>query len=377
MKKILAELWKKNWFQPIIVFVFCTVLGIYFNTLDFLRQISIGGKLHPWSANLVGNLIAWYVRGLLFYPIRKYSKRLQAHAARPLFLLFQHLLLILAATVCHAGGVYLFRGLVYGFPVKFLGSASLTAFRNILIFGGPYNVLAYFVMVSFLYYFSYMNRIANARLVVLQGRQAEAQLQSLGNQLHPHFIFNVLNTISAYIPDEPNAAKRMLGLLAALMRHSLRTTTQPEIPLWRELALLDTYLQIEKLRFQDRLKVEFKVDEQAKRSLFPPMMLQTLVENSVRHGIADKISPGIISITAQALGKYLLVRVHDNGCGTRSGDVFRPASGIGISNTCARLEMLYGKNHSFRVCSREGSGFEVEIQIPLVCADLNRSLEEN
>jgi len=313
----------------------------------------------------VGNILPWYARGILFFPVRALCKRIQLKASRPGLFISSHLLLFLAASLFDTLLVYFFGLFLVGFPKDFFAVNNLFTLNRIFIANGIFNFLSYFILVGFFYYSDFLGRAGAAKLSAMKGRLAEAQLQNLYCQLHPHFLFNALNTVSAYITDDAPTARRMLMQLTRLLQRSLQLDTQPEVPLSRELDLLDDYLQIEKLRFQDRLQVEINVDERAGCALFPTMMLQPLVENSVRHGLVNKVATGIITVSAQALDGHLLVRVQDNGGGSRIGDVFRANVGVGIRNTCARLEMLYGDKHAFRVSSRDGSGYEVEIRIPL------------
>lgn len=369
MKKATTAVWKSTWFQVLVVFISCTLIGMYFGVRRYYGNLLLDGSFPRLWECLVAHVLPWYARGLLFFPVRRFCRRIQRQASRPLLFFPGHLLLFSLASFLDTLLVYSFRLLYLGFPRELFSPSQLKIVIRIFISDGPFNFLCYFALVGFLYYEDSLNRAGAARLSAMKGRLAEAQLQALYSQLHPHFLFNALNTVSAYIADDARTARRMLRLLSRLLQRSLKLETQPEVPLRRELDLLQDYLQIEKLRFQDRLRVEISVDERAGDALFPTLMLQPLVENSVRHGLVDKIATGVITVAAEVQKDCLKVQVRDNGNGSRPGDVFRSTAGVGIRNTCARLEMLYGDNHAFRVSSQDGSGYEVEIRIPLKFAE--------
>ncbi|HUF26219.1 MAG TPA: histidine kinase [Gemmatimonadaceae bacterium] len=196
----------------------------------------------------------------------------------------------------------------------------------------------------------------------LEARLTEAQLQSLKLQLHPHFLFNTLNTITALVHVDPPAAERMVAGLSELLRLSLRTAGEQEVPLSREMEMLDHYLQIQQVRFGDRLAVSIVVDPDAREALVPHFILQPLVENAIRHGIAPRATRGLVEIRATVLGTMLKLQVRDDGIGVPFG---RPvADGVGLANTRSRLRSLYGTRHSFHAAGEVAGGFVVDIEIP-------------
>jgi signal transduction histidine kinase len=196
----------------------------------------------------------------------------------------------------------------------------------------------------------------------LEARLARAQLQSLKLQMHPHFLFNTLNSITTLITVEPLAAERMVTGLSELLRLSLRNAGEQEVPLERELEVLGHYLTIQQIRFQDRLSVEMQIASETLPAMVPNLMLQPLVENAIRHGIGPRATGGRIEVQSSREGDMLRLRVHDDGIG------MDPASlpireGTGIGNIRARLRHLYGARHSFSV-GTGGDGFTVEAEIP-------------
>jgi len=196
----------------------------------------------------------------------------------------------------------------------------------------------------------------------LEARLTEAQLQSLKLQLHPHFLFNTLNTITALIHVDPHAAERMVSGLSELLRLSLRAAGEQEVPLSRELEMLEHYLQIQQVRFGDRLAVTIAVEPAAREALVPHFILQPLVENAIRHGIGPRATPGRIEISAMVADAVLRLRVRDDGIGVPFG--LPVEDGVGLGNTRSRLRSLYGARQDFSAAGDAAGGFVVDIEIP-------------
>ncbi len=163
----------------------------------------------------------------------------------------------------------------------------------------------------------------------LEARLARAQLQSLRLQLHPHFLFNTLNTINALIGTDRHAAERVISGLSELLRMSLSSASEQEVTLAKELELLAHYIEIQQIRFQDRLTVNFRIDPDARYALVPNLMLQPLVENAIRHGIAPRAAPGHVIVTAARRGDRLELSVVDDGVGEKASRDHRDGVGLG------------------------------------------------
>ena len=196
----------------------------------------------------------------------------------------------------------------------------------------------------------------------LEARLARAQLQSLRLQLHPHFLFNTLNTINALISTDRHAAERVISGLSELLRMSLSSASEQEVTLAKELELLAHYIEIQQIRFQDRLTVTFRIDPDARYALVPNLMLQPLVENAIRHGIAPRAAPGHVVVSAARRGMRLELSVVDDGVGENPRVDHR--DGVGLGNTRARLLSLYGSDHRFEARGASSGGFAVHIEIP-------------
>ncbi len=202
----------------------------------------------------------------------------------------------------------------------------------------------------------------------LQAQLAEARLQSLRSQLDPHFLFNTLNAVSSLVERDPRGVRRMITRLSELLRFSMEDAREPEITLRRELDLLDRYLDIMQVRFPG-LNVLRILDDRSLDVMVPSMILQPLVENAIRHGVEKMTEPGRIEIETLLDGGTLTLRVSDNGPGESDaeGD---PGGGVGLRNTRARLEQLYGADARFSLSRTDGEMTVAEVRLP---AALDRS----
>jgi two-component system, LytTR family, sensor kinase len=247
-----------------------------------------------------------------------------------------------------------------------LGPQSfLNVFRGQLVTSFHSEFLTYWMIIGLSqgidYYRKYRER--ELRALQLEARLAHAQLDALKMQLHPHFLFNTLNSISVLMSEDVVAARRMLTRMSDLLRTSLENVGKHEVSLREELDFLKNYLEIEQTRFQDRLAVRMEIEPEVLDARVPNLILQPLVENAIRHGVAPRAQQGLIEISAAREDGMVRLRVRDNGPGLRS----QPENltpGIGLSNTQARLKQLYGVEHRFEIKDANGGGLEVDIVIP-------------
>jgi LytS/YehU family sensor histidine kinase len=202
--------------------------------------------------------------------------------------------------------------------------------------------------------------------VELESHLAQARLQALRMQLHPHFLFNTLNAISTLVHTNPRSADEMIGGLSEMLRMSLDSASESEVPLSRELHFLNHYLEIEKVRFGDRLRVEQSIAQDVQNALLPTLILQPLVENAIRHGIEPKLAAGQVFIRALRVGDKLQITIRDTGIGFKNlGGTSNPSSkGIGLVNTRARLQALYPSQHRLIIQNHADGGGLVELEIP-------------
>lgn len=230
------------------------------------------------------------------------------------------------------------------------------------------DLLIYSGVVGICYAFDYYRKYREREFVAtrLEAQLAQAQLDTLRMQLHPHFLFNTLNSIVGLVRDNKNhAAVNMLVGLSDLLRHALEHSSRHEVELREELNFIKLYLSIQEMRFSDRLHIEFDIDPATTTALVPNLILQPLTENALRHGFARSVASGVVGITSAAEDDQLRLTVYDNGAGLPDNWQLNGSAGIGLANTSARLQQLYDDNHQFDIRNRDGGGVEVVIVMPL------------
>lgn len=196
---------------------------------------------------------------------------------------------------------------------------------------------------------------------------AQAQLQVLKLEMQPHFLFNALHAVSALIDSDPAAANDTLVLVSDMLRHAVETVRVQEVPLEEEMRMLRLYTQIQQVRFGDRLRVEWRIEDEVMNAAVPHMLLQPVVENAIKHGLEVRSEAGRILVSADRNGGMLRLVVRDDGPGLATPSPRRGA-GVGMSNIRNRLSQLYPSRHSLAFCDAEGGGTEVRIEIPFkVC----------
>jgi two-component system LytT family sensor kinase len=228
---------------------------------------------------------------------------------------------------------------------------------------GIYMLIA-LTSYAFNYYRRY--REGQVRTLQLEAQLSKAQLEALKMQLHPHFLFNTLHSISALLTQDTEAARTMITRLGDFLRLTLENSGSEEVTLQQEMEFLTCYLAIERIRFQDRLLTRVDVDDDALDAKVPNLILQPIVENAIRHGIALRSTPGLIEIEAKHLNGLVRIQVRDNGPGLSehriSENLFN--RGLGLANTGQRLERLYGSRHLFDLRNNPNGGFVVTMEIP-------------
>lgn len=250
--------------------------------------------------------------------------------------------------------------------LQLISGQLLASFRGLLVSSLHAEILTYWMIVGLSqtidYYRKYRER--ELRASQLETKLTQAQLDALRMQLHPHFLFNTLNSISVLMTDDVKSARRMLIQLSDLLRASLASENTHEVSLKEELEFLQNYLDIEQTRFQDRLTVQMEIEPGVLDARVPNLILQPLVENAIRHGIASQANEGVIEIHAARDNGMVQLKVKDNGVGfsAEAEKVF--TKGIGLSNMRERLHQLYGAAHRFEITTAARAGFEVTIAIP-------------
>lgn len=289
---------------------------------------------------------------------------------RPLFLV-----LPVVVMLCAAFGL-LFSSLELALaPVLVPGIAP---FAGLALFGNAmFEATVLFAWSAIYFGYHYYTGLQEQKAQVLQATAAahQAQLKMLRYQLNPHFLFNTLNAISTLVLDKAEEdANKMLTKLSSFLRYTLVNQPTQRISLDQELYALGLYLDIEKVRFQDRLSIEYDIDDNAKAALVPSLILQPLIENAIKYAIAPAINGGTITVCAKVEDNKLLLALKDTGPGLEDIHhiVSQSGSGVGIANTKERLSQIYGENHEFRLENLEPTGLGIFIQVPKEKSDKNQ-----
>jgi sensor histidine kinase YesM len=264
---------------------------------------------------------------------------------------------------------YLFTAMRAAFGVTPWSSLRISNLTSASVLGWQiWCWLVYWIIAGALQAYGYYERYMSSelRLERLEHSFAEARLNSLRMQLDPHFLFNALNTISSHVERDPKLTRRMIEHLGDLLRLSLESKDKQEVPLAEELAFLDHYLAIQKIRFGNQLKIKMQIDPEVRIASVPSLFIQPLVENAIRHGISRRAAGGTVTVQAAPVNGRLEIRVIDDGQGLPIGWSMENSQGLGLSITRERVAGLHpdGQNR-FVVRNREEGGTEVEISLPL------------
>lgn len=217
-------------------------------------------------------------------------------------------------------------------------------------------------LIYFAYVFFQRYRTVEIKNLRLEAARNEYELRRLRDQMNPHFIFNAMNTIRALIDENPQKAKKAVTQLSNVLRSSLQTGKHDLIPLERELEIVKDYLEIEKARYEERLKVEFDIDKRTAQVMIPPLMLQTIIENSIKHGIAKLPKGGSVRIQTAALDDAVDIEVFNSGEFDPDG---RSDSSLGLENTRNRLSLSFGQDAWMKIGNYNGSMVRTTIHIPM------------
>ncbi|MEO7732575.1 MAG: histidine kinase, partial [Kofleriaceae bacterium] len=234
-------------------------------------------------------------------------------------------------------------------------------FRNACVYQLPFAVVTYSATVGSGYVAEYTRR--SRELAKLQAELTQAQLSALRMQLNPHFLFNTLHTIAVFVREhDERHAVEMIEQLGDVLRHVLRSSNELEVPLAGEVSFLQKYLEIEQARFGDRLQVVFAIDDAAGHAMVPQLIVQPLVENALRHGLAPRAAAGRLSVTGTRRGDVLELEVRDDGLGLRAG--WDDDEGLGLPNVRDRLARMYGPAGRLVLVSPPGGGVIATITMP-------------
>jgi hypothetical protein len=349
-----------------------TVLGLIETSKDYVGA-RLRGMPQSWLFVLVGDMPWWYTWLALTPVVLWIARRARldgAHWRRGLAL---HAVAGFVVSIAHL----VIEGTIY-FLLKPAGLPGPTTLRGQWIaFSNAYlmtDLLTYWAVVGGSFALDYYQRfrrsaLESARLEAQSARLAlglaEARMHALRMELNPHFLFNTLNAISGLVRKQESAAAiDMLARLGDLLRATLDQEMPPAIPVTAELALLERYLDIERVRFGRRLTIEIDVAPDAASALVPTLLLQPLVENAIRHGVTKRPGSALVRIAARRVGPTLHLEVRDTGEGLGASNGRPLREGIGLTNSRARLTALYGDAASLRLGDAPGGGARVDVTMP-------------
>jgi signal transduction histidine kinase len=331
------------------IFGFFTAVGLslfWYKYLDFAAR----AQYIPMAVPLIEELTGAWGAAILFPFLARFARRYPLRLAN----LPRHTALLLAFSLAHTSLLWASRSLI--FPALGMGAYDygIMPWRFPMEFF--HDVIAYCVIVAILHLFDQRVRASQ-----LEAKLAAARLENLRLQLQPHFLFNALNTISSVMYEDPRKADAMISRLSDLLRATLSESNAQEAPLENEIRTLELYLDIMRRRFEDKLTVEVRFPAEVGRALVPQLLLQPLVENSLRHGIDPKTNGVSLTVTAERDGDDLRLQVRDTGRGMPKDGIRR---GTGIGNTAERLQQLYGERHRLDFENGENGGMLVTVAVP-------------
>jgi two-component system LytT family sensor kinase len=350
---------RQRWLEAALIFAAWTVFGLLMANQTYMMA-QLGGRQAPWVILLRSTLLDSYLWAFATLAIFWLARRFPLERGRLLRRIPVHVVAAIVLSLARAAFmVELSRHVDWlgrrSFGPQFWGSSGIH-----LVFYGFVLGVAHAV----LYYERYRERERAAEQ--LARGLTEARLQALKMQLQPHFLFNTLNAISALIPAEAKPARRMVARLGDLLRISLEHEETQEVTLREELAFLEPYLEIEQARLEDRLTVVMEIAPETLDARVPHLLLQPLVENAIRHGIAPRIEPGRVAISAATSpdDRFLHLEVRDDGRGVDQDNQVRTRRRVGLTNIQSRLQQLYEGEHRFELENQPDRGVVVRITLP-------------
>jgi two-component system LytT family sensor kinase len=364
MRKVWTPPWR--W-----VFGVATALGV-FSTLQAYRltlvNLAPGEQLESGHAAklLVLNLAYWYIPAVMIPAVVHVARRFPLdEAGRRAHAILAHITGALTFAALDFAGMMGARFLLWDNAGKWYGATWAQFLQRRLFEQLDWSLMVYALIVGAshaiaFYHESQQRKLASAQL---ETRLMEARLKTLEAELHPHFLFNTLHAISTLVHRDPESADRMISRLSDLLRITFDRSGEAKVSLKEEIEFLQKYLDIEQTRFQDRLTVNVRIDPDALDGEVPRMILQPIVENAIKHGITSRKGGDRIQITAGRAGDRLWMQVHDNGGGLQVRTLRALRTGVGLSNTRARLDCLYGRHYRLEFSDTHG-GLAVLIEIP-------------
>lgn len=356
--------WNKGLLKWLAIWGIWTLFALFFTSQSFLQQQLFPDPPPFWkilSWQLSSGWVWFSFMPLILWLIKKFPlDNPNWWKNFPLHIVFSILISLLQLSV----DAYLLPTLGYTPGGPF--TSYWHAYKVFLMINIHFGIGIYWGALGINHTIKYYQKFRERELTTsqLEARLAQSRLQVLKFQLQPHFLFNTLNTITELIYRDPESAERMITDLSDLLRISLEKLEVQEVSLQQELDFLNKYVEIEQIRFHDRLKIEMNVAPETLDAKVPNMILQPLVENAIKHGIAPLSQGGTIKVGAVRQNGSLLLSVSDNGVGLKSIDISEIPEGVGLRNTKARLRHLYGSAHEFELSPETAGGVKLNLTIP-------------
>src|SRR5215813_12154817 len=340
-----------------------TLLFLLVFSYRYLNDLA-NGHSGTFTRRLIEELTGCYSWGLIFLLVLKFARRFRIKTRKRPRRLPVSLLCAVVFSLLHTTMMALSRKAVFYLVGMGEYNYGIMPIRYLMEMAN--YLLSYIVGVTLIHLYDHYreSQERELRTAQLEAQLAQAELQSLQAQIHPHFLFNALNTISSVVYEDARAADTMIARLSDFLRHSVNAAPRQEVTLQEELDFLNLYLDIMRPRFEDRLRVELEVEPGINDALTPRLILQPLVENSIKYA-ADPNSGRInIAIKAARENGSLRIEVRDDGPGLAANVRDVPGNGVGLANTARRLEKLYGRNHEFSMRNGESGGALISVKLP-------------
>lgn len=362
---------KTDWHSWAIGFAAWTIVGLSFASRSYFTAYRAGTAVN-WEEVVSGYLIDFYIWGAvspLIFRLARYFPIERGRAASRIALHFGISVIFIFLVTAVSILAYWFLGFTnetryptLGVLFKDLIISPLMLHQGLLVYWGT-------LIAAHAFEYYRQSQAGKTHAAELSTQLAQARLAALKMQIHPHFLFNTLNSIASMIHKDVEAADRMIARLSDFLRLTLQNSAAPTVTLEQELMFVKTYLEIEKIRFRERLFVEMKIMPDALAAQVPNLILQPLVENAVRHGVSRQTAAGYLLIEAKCDGERLSIKIEDNGPGLNGND--KPskrtakAGGLGLTNTRARLEKFYNDDFFFEVADKKDrNGVIVSLIVP-------------
>lgn len=363
----------KSWLR---IWLGCNIFALFNVVWLGFYDSFITMRGHNWARDLLVQLLRWNIWALLITPIVVFVKNHPYNHKKTISTLIIYFGAGVKYSFIHnfSFTLLLYTATSIGIPGRL--PFTLGTLIDVIINSFWGSFIVYIAVIAFIqassYYENYQKSEYNYKESLLHASQlqtqlVQAQLDALKSQLQPHFIFNALNSISALQLRDVKAAQKMIANLGQFLRLVFKSKDAQEVVLKKEIDFLKCYLDIEQVRFQDRLTISFNIEEEVMDAKVPSLMLQPIVENAIKHGISQITYAGYINISAKRIESLLMLQVEDNGLGIDNiKQIWKEGKlGVGLSSTKARLEHLYGIKQKLELNNRKEGGLKVTVLLPL------------